>query len=69
MGIAIANLALAYRLSGSEQYLQDAKRFMNTVLSYEKWGNAHLAVSYTHLDVYKRQRLYHQLLRGQHFWR
>lgn len=42
MGIAIANLALAYRLSGSEQYLQDAKRFMNTVLSYEKWGNAHL---------------------------
>ncbi len=35
MGIAIANLALAYRLSGSEQYLQDAKRFMNTVLSYE----------------------------------
>lgn len=42
MGIAIANLALAYRLSGSEQYLQDAKRFMKTVLSYEKWGNAHL---------------------------
>lgn len=42
MGIAIANLALAYRLSGSEQYLQDAKRFMRTVLSYEKWGNAHL---------------------------
>lgn len=42
MGIAIVNLALAYRLSGKEQYLQDAKRFMNAVLSYEKWGNAHL---------------------------
>lgn len=42
MGIAIVNLALAFRLSGDEQYLADAKRFMKTVLSYEKWGNAHL---------------------------
>lgn len=42
MGIAIANLALAYRVSSAERYLQDAKRFMKTVLSYEKWGNAHL---------------------------
>lgn len=42
MGIAIVNLALAYRLSKKEKYLNEAKRFMNTVLSYEKWGNAHL---------------------------
>ena len=38
MGIAILNLALAYRLSRKEEYLKDAKRFMETVLSYEKWG-------------------------------
>lgn len=42
MGIAILNLALAYRLSGKEQYLLDAKRFIHGVLSYPKWGNAHL---------------------------
>lgn len=42
MGIAIVNLALAYRLSGEQKYLIHAKRFMNTVISYEKWGNAHL---------------------------
>lgn len=42
MGIAILNLALAYRLSGEEKYLQEARRFINTVLGYEKWGNAHL---------------------------
>lgn len=42
MGIAIVNLALAYRLSGEEKYLTDAKRFMETVLGYPQWGNAHL---------------------------
>ncbi len=42
MGIAIVNLALAYRLSGEKKYLDHALRFMRTVLSYEKWGNAHL---------------------------
>lgn len=42
MGIAILNLALAYRLSGEEKYLREARRFINTVLGYEKWGNAHL---------------------------
>ncbi len=42
MGIAIVNLALAYRLSREERYLGEAKRFMETVCSYEKWGNAHL---------------------------
>lgn len=42
MGIAILNLALAYRLSEDETYLKEARRFMDAVLSYEKWGNAHL---------------------------
>ena len=42
MGIAIPNLALAYCLSRDEEYLHQAKRFIRTVLSYEKWGNAHL---------------------------
>lgn len=42
MGIAIVNLALAFRLSQKEKYLSEAKRVMDTVLSYEKWGNAHL---------------------------
>lgn len=42
MGIAIVNLALAYRLGGKRQHLEDAKRFMDTVISYETWGNAHL---------------------------
>lgn len=42
MGIAIVNLALAYRLSGEEKYLADAKRFMEAVLGYPEWGNAHL---------------------------
>lgn len=42
MGIAIPNLALAYCLSRDEKYLHQAKRFIRTVLSYEKWGNAHL---------------------------
>ena len=38
MGIAIPNLALAYCLSGDEEYLHQAKRFIRTVLSYEKWA-------------------------------
>lgn len=42
MGIAIVNLALAYLLSGEEKYLAGAKRFMETVLGYPEWGNAHL---------------------------
>ncbi len=42
MGIAIVNLALAYRVTQETRYLTQAKRFMNTVLSYEKWGFAHL---------------------------
>lgn len=42
MGVAIVNLALAYRLTKDEKYLQEAQRWMKTVLSYEKWGFAHL---------------------------
>ena len=38
MGIAIPNLALAYCLSRDEEYLHQAKRFIRTVLSYEKMG-------------------------------
>lgn len=40
MGIAMVNLSLAYLLSGEDVYLQGAKRFMETVLGYEKWGHA-----------------------------
>lgn len=42
MGIAIVNLALAFRLSEEESYLLEAKRFIRTVLAWEQWGNAHL---------------------------
>jgi len=42
MGLAIVNLALAYRVTKKEKYLAEAKRFMNTVIGYENWGNAHL---------------------------
>ncbi len=43
MGIAIPNLALAYCLSGDEEYLHPGEAVLiATVLSYEKWwrGNA-----------------------------
>ncbi len=42
MGIAIMNLALCFRVSKEDKYLNEAKRWMNAVLGYEKWGNAHL---------------------------
>lgn len=42
MGIFIANLALCYRLTLDEKYLNETKRWMNGVLGYEKWGNAHM---------------------------
>lgn len=47
MGIAMVNLSLAYLLSGEEKYLAGAKRFMATVLGYEKWGNAY----YVNVDL------------------
>jgi len=42
MGIAIANLSLAYILTEQEHYLKEAKRWIMTVVSYPHWGNAHL---------------------------
>ncbi len=42
LGVAILNLALAYRVTREERYLQEARRFIRAVLGYEKWGNAHL---------------------------
>jgi hypothetical protein len=42
MGIAMVNLALGYLLSNEEKYLLECRRWMKTVLGYEKWGNAHL---------------------------
>ena len=42
MGIACVNLALAYLLTEQKQYLKEARRWMMTVVNYEKWGNAHL---------------------------
>ncbi len=42
MGIACANLALLYVLTKQKHYLAEAKRWMSTVVGYEKWGNAHL---------------------------
>ncbi len=42
MGVAIANLALTFLVTEQEQYLDEAKRWMDAVTRYEKWGNAHL---------------------------
>ncbi|MFI3166603.1 MAG: DUF4962 domain-containing protein [Bacillota bacterium] len=42
MGIAIMNLALCYRVSKQDKYLEETKRWMSAVLGYEKWGNAHM---------------------------
>lgn len=42
MGIAIANLSLAYILTDQARYKEEARRWINAVVSYEHWGNAHL---------------------------
>ena len=42
MGMAIANLSLAYVLTKQNQYLEEATRWIKTVISYPHWGNAHL---------------------------
>ena len=42
MGMAIANLSLAYILTEQKHYLEEARRWMNAVVSYQHWGNAHL---------------------------
>lgn len=38
MGMAAANLSLAYRLTGQEHYLREAKRWVFTAVGYEVWG-------------------------------
>lgn len=42
MGIASANLSLAYLLTEQSQYLEEAKRWIFTIVNYPHWGNAHL---------------------------
>ena len=38
MGMAAANLSLAYRLTGQEHYLLEAKRWIFTAVGYDVWG-------------------------------
>lgn len=38
MGMAAANLSLAYRLTGQDHYLQEAKRWIFTAVGYDVWG-------------------------------
>lgn len=42
MGIAIMNLSLLTLLTEKQEYLEETKRWINAVVNYEKWGNAHL---------------------------
>lgn len=42
MGIAAANLSLAYLLTNQKHYLKEAKRWIFTCVQYPHWGNAHL---------------------------
>lgn len=42
MGMAAANLSLAYLLTKQDHYLQEAKRWILTGCSYPHWGHAHL---------------------------
>lgn len=42
MGIAAANLSLAYLLTKQKHYLEEAKRWIFTCVNYPHWGNAHL---------------------------
>ena len=38
MGMAAANLSFAYRLTGQEHYLEEAKRWIFTAVGYDVWG-------------------------------
>jgi len=38
MGMAVANLSLAYKLTGQKHYLEEAKRWMFTAVGYDVWG-------------------------------
>lgn len=42
MGIAAANLSLAFLLTDNGQLLEEAKRWIFKCVSYPHWGNAHL---------------------------
>jgi hypothetical protein len=42
MGIASANLSLAYILTKQKHYLEEAKRWIFTCVNYPHWGHAHL---------------------------
>ncbi len=42
MAFASLNLSFAYLLTEDKRYLNEAKRWMFKVCSYEKWGHAHL---------------------------
>lgn len=42
LGPAAANLALAYRLTGQEHYLEETWRWISAALSFEHWGRAHM---------------------------
>lgn len=38
IGMAAANLSLAWRLTGQERYLEEAKRWIFTAVNYDVWG-------------------------------
>ena len=38
IGMAAANLSLAYILTGQEHYLEEAKRWIFTAVGYDVWG-------------------------------
>lgn len=42
MGMAIFNLSILFLLTENKTYLEEAKRFIKTVLDYEVWGHAYL---------------------------
>ncbi|HXH36137.1 MAG TPA: DUF4962 domain-containing protein [Plantibacter sp.] len=41
-GPAAANLALAHRLTGQQQYLEELRRWLAPPLAFEHWGRAHM---------------------------
>ena len=42
MGMAIFNISLLYQLTKNSKYKEEAKRWMDTVISYEEWGYSYL---------------------------
>lgn len=41
-GPAVANLALAYRITGHQHYLEELRRWLAPPVSYPHWGKAHM---------------------------